>query len=120
MTSQPIPTDKINNPFDLLETDAKIVPILSKSKLDEMIGNALTHEQVMRPQKQSSWFSGKGWWSGGLATAACLILLLTLFPQNTTKQFATPASVKSDQSSTLTDEADDISEMMFYDSLEGF
>ncbi|HNQ91864.1 MAG TPA: hypothetical protein PKI93_02925 [Alphaproteobacteria bacterium] len=117
MTSQPNP---INDPFDLLDTDAKVVPILSKTRLDEMIDQALTREQVMHPQRQSSWMSGKVWWSGGLATAACLILLLTLFPQNTVKQFATPVSIQTEQASSFSDDANDISEMMFYDSLEGF
>jgi len=122
MTLQPNLTD----PFELLDTDAKIVPILPKSRLDAMIDQAVTAKQIEAPQpKASSLIYGrKGWWSGGLATAACLILLLTLFPMNQTivKNAMNPAatSVSAKSEKQIQEDAIEISDMMLYDTLEGY
>ncbi len=122
MTLQPNLTD----PFELLETDAKVVPILPKSRLDAMIDHAVTAKQIEAPQpKASSLIYGrKGWWSGGLATAACLILLLTLFPMNQTvvKNVIQPAHMTASSTSEkqIQEDAIEISDMMLYDTLEGY
>lgn len=123
MTLQPNLTD----PFELLDTDAKIVPILPKSRLDDMIARAATAKQIEAPRaKPSSLIYGrKGWWSGGLATAACLILLLTLFPMNQTvvKNVIQPAHMTAASSTPekqIQDGAVEISDMMLYDTLEGY
>lgn len=119
------PSNPIKNPFDLLDTDANVVPILSKDKLNSMIAEAVTHEQALKPATPKVTWAKTGWWSGGLATAACLILLLTMFPQNTVRQLdqSTPVNTAS-QSTAATSQTDDtdleISEMMFYDTLESF
>ncbi|HPQ51094.1 MAG TPA: hypothetical protein PLE43_06710 [Alphaproteobacteria bacterium] len=123
-----LPHTLIKDPFDLLETDNNVVPVLPKNKLATMIDQALTHEQMMRPQQKKTTvtFSKTGWWSGGLATAACLILLLTLFPQNTINQFEKTAtsptiSKQLPQLDIASEEVQfELSEMMFYDTLEGF
>lgn len=117
MTSQHNPA---HDPFTLLDTDVKISPVLTKSRLDEMIGHALSHEQINKPRFQkSTWLSGKGWWSGGLATAACLILLLSIFPQSPAPNKA-QTNALAEQSISTSDDVDEIADMMFLDTIEGY
>lgn len=131
MTSQHNPTREIIDPFDLIDMEANVAPILPKNKLDAMVANALTHAQISAPAQNRtptiSW-TKTGWWSGGLATAACLILLLTIFPKNTIQQLdhktvqpTQAITVSQNQDSTSLDSDEfEISEMMFYDTLNGF
>lgn len=118
MTSPHNPIDKLTGPFDLLDADTNVTPVLPKNKLDHMIETALTHTQIAAPQAAAKRPATLGWWSGGLATAACLILLLTLFPVETTTKSVQNASIRT--TATTADDLSDISEIMFYDSLEGF
>lgn len=120
----------LTDPFDLLDTDTKVAPILPKSKLDGMIDRALTLPQIEAPARRPAPFleGRKGWWSGGLATAACMILLLTLFPLNQTMvkrtlpatHTATATATTGKTGSQIQEDATEISNMMIYDSLEGY
>ncbi|MDY0029390.1 MAG: hypothetical protein RBR86_05560 [Pseudobdellovibrionaceae bacterium] len=131
MTSQHNLTSDLNDPFDLIDMESNVAPILPNNKLDAMVTNALTHAQVSAPAQNRpptiSW-TKTGWWSGGLATAACLILLVTIFPKSTIQQLdhnamqsaqAISVSQIETRSSQDGDEFE-ISEMMFYDTLNGF
>ncbi len=126
MKSQP---DLIKDPFDILDMDSKIVPMMSKDKLSGMIDHALKHEQIIAPVRNQPRvsFSKTGWWSGGLATAACLILLLTLFPipktpVHQTQDTATPLVSAHVPTSTTSDDDDafTVGDIMLYDTLDSF
>ncbi|MCB1558315.1 MAG: hypothetical protein KDJ50_05260 [Alphaproteobacteria bacterium] len=143
MTSQHKATNDIKDPFDLLDKTTNVVPVLSKGALESMITKALEHEQIAPPADKrnasftfnASWSQKVGWLSGGIALAACLILMLAILPnlstplqplQNTGTTLAqvekpiAVAQIDNDTSDLDAEEEFEISEMMFYDTLYGF
>ncbi|GEM_PF-1707288 len=125
-------TDLIKDPFDILDMDSKIVPMMSKDKLSGMIDHALEHEQIVAPvtRRPEIIFSRTGWWSGGLATAACLVLLLTVFPmpqtpiqkvQDTATLTPSMTTQISGTASSFNEDDDlTVSDLMLYDTLDSF
>lgn len=108
-----------HDPFNLLGTDTRVVPLLPKNKLDAMVAKALTRPQekphfVTRPAR-------KVLWSGtGFAVAACLLLLIsgtsTIPPEITTSETAV---LVSDANQTTLDETDsDLGDMLVLATLE--
>ncbi len=63
----------LHDPFDLLDTDIKVAPILPASKLDEMVARATEQPQMAAIEvKKASAPSYRLY--GGIAIAACLLL----------------------------------------------
>ena len=63
----------LHDPFDLLDTDIKVAPILPASKLDEMVARAVAQSQMdALPTKTKAGFSYRLY--GGVAIAACLLM----------------------------------------------
>ncbi len=63
----------LHDPFDLLDTDIKVAPILPASKLDEMVTRAMTSPQMV-PLPVASAIRPAYRVYGGIAIAACLLL----------------------------------------------
>ena len=108
-----------HDPFNLLDTDARVVPFLPKNKLDAMVEKALAQPQeksrtVTRPAR-------KFLWSGtGFAVAACLLLLISgtsTTPSNITT--VETAVLISDANQTTLDETDsDLGDLLVLATLE--
>lgn len=107
------------DPFDLIETGKSmdnIIPFLAPNKINHMIDTALSHQQLT-PQKKPAFLMRKTWWSGGLATAACAILLLSFMPSTNlfTLETATPQ-----QTASTADDINEFSELVMLDTWERY
>lgn len=108
-----------HDPFNLLDTNARVVPLLPKNKLDAMVAKALTRPQekplpVARP-------THKFIWSGtGFAVAACLLLLISGTSKTPLEiTTAETAVLVSDANQTTLDETDsDLGDMLVLATLE--
>ncbi|MEK7802687.1 MAG: hypothetical protein AAB276_09570 [Pseudomonadota bacterium] len=111
-----------NDPFNLLDTDTRVVPFLAKNKLDDMVAHALTQPQekphpVTRP-------AHKFLWSGtGFAVAACLLLLISgshMAPPdiNTTTTTTVVSDVGQIILPTLDETDNDLGDMLVLATLE--
>lgn len=128
------------DPFDLLDTDISVVPVLPKTKLSAMVDAAVFHPQIEKTAPRPLAQMRKGRWSGGLAMVACLVLLVTILPVRTdlfVENTPSPAQTVETHSRTTTtlaasggvtapaaaqdeDASFDVSAIMFYDTLEGY
>ena len=73
----------LHDPFDLLDTDIKVAPILPASKLDDMVTRAMVTPQMMPlPVTSTPRHSYRIY--GGIAIAACLLLTFGFLSTNTT------------------------------------
>lgn len=108
----------LQDPFDLLETDSKVVPILPKSKLNAMVDHALTHGQMKRVPHAS--VSPFGMWSGGFAAAICAAFaFLFLTPSVPTIEKGQVAStVHAAHTQLANEDADEFADLIVLDTLE--
>lgn len=110
----------LQDPFDLITPDndmENVIPFLPQAKIDHMIEAALRHQQLPAPAMPTI-FSNKVWWSGGLATAACVLLLLFVSPiqvQNLSK-----GGIYASITNTQADDLGDVNEMVMLDTLDTY
>jgi len=105
----------LHDPFDLIKADKdmdNISPFLAQNKIDQMVNTALAHPQLA-PRKTGA--TRKTLWSGGLATAACLILLLTFFSPS---QISIPQNTIAAQMQG--DDLNEFSELVMLDTWESY
>lgn len=109
------------DPFDLIETGNNmdnIIPFLAPNKINHMIDTALSHQQLT-PQKKPAFLMRKTWWSGGLATAACALLLLSFMPSPNVLPTGAPNKVAQQTASTA-DDINEFSELVMLDTWERY
>ena len=119
----------LHDPFDLLETNTRIVPVLAKNKLEAMVRHTLTTPQDIASKKGLA--PRHIWWSGISAAIAACLLLVVSNPQNRTPDFnpsGTPIIIS--ETNTMTsphtgirnasdDDENDFGDMVVLATLEG-
>lgn len=106
----------LHDPFDLIKTDKdmdNIVPFLAPNKINQMVDIALARPQLSPRKPWAAMLSHKSVWSGGLATAACIALLLTFF---------SPAQIAAPQNTSQTayEDISEFSELVMLDTLDRY
>ena len=107
------------DPFDLIETGNNmdnIIPFLAPNKINQMVDNALLHQQLT-PTRKPILLSKKTWWTSGISVAACIILLLTILSPNA----ITPiSSEKTIVSTANEDDLNEFSELVMLETWERY
>lgn len=108
----------LHDPFDLIKQDGpdmdNVIPFLSNGKIDQMINTALAHQQLA-PKRKGIFSSRRVWWSGGMATAACILLLVFFAPTQVLQPAPSQVAIQ-----ISADDIGEFSELVMLDTLDTY
>lgn len=109
----------LNDPFDLIEKDKdmdNVIPFLAPNKINAMVDKALSHQQL--PAKKKPW--AKIVWSSSMATAASVMLLLTILSPAQTPQTSSPITASQLTMQINDEDANEFSELVMLETWERY